>query len=140
MYGLEGEDHYVYKYDRCIVTRLSIQFRLFEAGRSCLKLEHTWLASGQVTVCGELEISPGRRLLSFCRKEERRRIKAKDEISCQFWGGNWDAGGLSKEVGEREGWRGFSGSQEGNLHGQTATLPRLDVNPIEPSTHPCQPY
>lgn len=38
--------------------------------------------------------------------------------------------------GRRGGMGFFSDSQEGNLHGRTATLPRLDVNPIEPPTHP----
>lgn len=50
-----------------------------------------------------------------------------------------------EEVGDlrRGGREGgfFSNSQEGNLHGRTATLPRLDVNPIEPPTpSACQPY
>lgn len=54
---------------------MAVLIRLFEAGRSCLERERH-LASGQVTVSGELETSSGRRLLSFYRKEGRRKIKA----------------------------------------------------------------
>lgn len=43
------------------------------------------------------------------------------EVSCRMKGVR----------GKEEG--GFSaGSQQGNLHGRTATLPRLDASPIEP--------
>lgn len=107
----------------------SSSYKLAEAVCS---LRH--LAPGQVTVSGESGHF-SRHTATFLFSVKATKCK-KSQIG--FHTGPGEGMGMHKVPGRKNDGRVgavVSGSQLGNLHGRTATLPRLGVSPIEP-VHP----
>lgn len=114
----------------CIRGRL----KLFEAGRS--RLQHETLSPGPSDRFRGIGAFPGIRLLSPLGKRNERKAKLN---FMPYLGQNGVVGGfLSKE--RMVGKGGVVDSQHGNLHGRTATLPRLGREPHRENPSIRQPY